>query len=65
MRWPWRRGAGAVPDREGKELAKRQLEVAKAIEQSARQLALDHRAIQQANHFGPSVAAALREGRRA
>ena len=63
MRWPWTR-RGATGDREGKELAMQQLEVAKALEVSARQLALDHRAIQHANHFGPSVAAALREGRR-
>lgn len=63
MRWPWSRRA-AICDRESKELAKQQLEVAKALQESARELALDHRAIQHANHFGPSVAAALKEGRK-
>lgn len=45
-------------------MAKQQLEVAKALQESARELAAEHRAIQQANHFGPTIARALREHRR-
>lgn len=58
----WRRQPRAqVHDPEGKEKAKRQYELAKALQVSARQLADEHRAIQQANHFGPTIQAALRE----
>lgn len=59
--WWHRRHHAPSRDDEGKERAKRQLAVAKALEESAHELALEHRAIQQANNFGPSVAAALRE----
>ena len=64
MNWRrWRRNATSAA-RAGMERAKRQLAVAEALEQSARELAADHRAIQQANHFGPNVAAAFREAPR-
>ena len=61
MRWPWSR-RGATGDRESKERAKQQLEVAKALELSARELAQEHRAIQYANHFAVNVKKAM-EGR--
>ena len=63
IRWPFRH-KGDPCDRDSKELAKQQLEVAKALQESARELAHEHRVIQYANHFGPSAAAALREGPR-
>jgi hypothetical protein len=67
MRWPFKH----KPDHEAAEKAKqelaearRQLEVAKVLQESARDLRFQHEAIVAANHFGPSVAAALREGPR-
>lgn len=60
MRWPFKH----KPDREAAEKAKQQLEVAKVLQESARDLRFQHEAIVAANHFGPSVAAALREGPR-
>lgn len=60
MRWPFKH----KPDHEGAAKAKQQLEVAKVLQESARELAAEHRAIVVANHFGPTVAAALREGPR-
>jgi len=63
IRWPFRY-RGDPADREGKEKAKSQLEVAKVLQESARELAHEHRAIQYANHFGPTAAAALKEAHR-
>ena len=63
MRWPWRRNA-QVCDPESKELAKKQLEVATAIEESSAELAHEHRWLLYANHFGPNAAKALREAPR-
>lgn len=41
-------------------MAKRQYAVSEVMVESARELAAEHRAIQQANHFGATVAAALK-----
>ena len=67
MRWPFKHKPdheAAEKAKQDLEVARRQLEVAKVLQESARELAAEHRAIIAANHFGPSVAAALREGPR-
>ena len=50
MRWPWRRN-GTPGDHEGKELAKRQLEIAKVIEADSFESATEHRFLLFKNHF--------------
>ena len=59
MRWPWRLNGGPHHN-EGKELAKRQLEIATVIESESRETAHEHRFLLYANHFGPNVARAFR-----
>lgn len=63
MRWPFRY-RGQPVDHEGKELAKKQLEIAKVIEAESMEAAHEHRFLLYANHFGPNTARALREGRK-
>lgn len=63
MRWPFRY-KGRPDDREGKEMAKRQLEVAKALEESSHELAFEARLRLHMNHFGPNAAKAFQEGHR-
>lgn len=63
MRWPWTHKGESV-SLEGKELAKSQLETAKAIEAESEQIAHEHRWLLYANHFGPNTRAAMREGRK-
>jgi hypothetical protein len=57
-RWPWRYKGDPV-DREGKEQAKRQLEVAQAIAANAAQAAREHREIMRRNNLGPRIHQAL------
>ena len=62
MRWrPWR--TDRVSDPEGKEMAKKQLEVAQAIEENAYLLAEEHREILRRNNLGPRFHKALGGGR--
>jgi hypothetical protein len=58
MRWPFRY-KGDRSDREGKERAKMQLEVAKAIELHSAELAAEHRDILRRNNLGPKLHRAL------
>lgn len=58
MRWPWRRNGSPV-DREGKELAKRQLEVAKVIEEESFTTATEHRFLLYQNHFAQKATKAF------
>lgn len=62
MRWPpWR--SARPSDSEGKEVAKQQLEVARAIEHHAYILADESREILRVNNLGPKVHRALGGGR--
>lgn len=60
MRWPWRKQEAS-----GDELAKarQQLAKARADEVAVALIVEAHRAKQRENHFGPRIAAALREHR--
>lgn len=59
MRWPWRRN-GAPVDHEGKELAKRQLEIAKVLEAESFEAAHEHRFLLYKNHFANDISKAMR-----
>ena len=59
MRWPWRY-RGLPDDREGKELAKRQLQRARAMESESQMLANEHLRLLRGNHFGQNFAKAMR-----
>lgn len=70
MRWPFRY-KGEPSDREGKEMAKQQfevaqtqLEMAQAINRESVEAAHEHRWLLYRNGFGPSTAAALKEPRK-
>jgi hypothetical protein len=52
-----------VSDPEGKEMAKKQLEIAQAIEENAYVLAEEHREILRRNNLGPRFHKALGGGR--
>lgn len=65
MRWPWRRRGWQTPrDIEGLKEAKQMLAKARADEVRVAAVAEAHRRIREENHFGPRIAAALREGHR-
>ena len=64
MSWPFRLNRAHVPDPEGKEKAKQQLEVSKVLQESAKDFKLRHLIIQHENHFGPTAEQALSEGPR-
>lgn len=65
MRWPWRRGGWQTPrDTEGIEYSKQVLARAQADEVRVAAIAEAHRRKREENHFGPRIAAALREGHR-
>ena len=59
MRWlRWRKGAAV--DHEGKELAKRQLKIARALEAESRILRDEHIRLLTNNHFGENLLRAMR-----
>ena len=58
MRWPWRRN-GAARDSEGKELAKRQLEIAKVIEEESFAAASQSQFLLYKNHFAHDIRKAM------
>lgn len=58
MRWPWRRN-GVAHNHEGKELAKRQLEIAKIIEAESIESANEHRFLLYKNHFAHDIRKAM------
>jgi hypothetical protein len=58
IRWPFKY-KGNPSDREGKEQAKKQLEVARAIAENAAEAARDHREILRRNNLGPRIHQAL------
>lgn len=58
MRWPWRYH-GTARDREGKELAKRQLEIASVIHEESVVSAHEHRFLLYENHFAQKATKAF------
>ena len=58
MRWPWRY-RGSTVDREGKEQAKMQLEIAKVIEEESFATASEHQFLLYQNHFAQKATKAF------